>query len=478
MSNLTGGLTWGGTGVITTYTAAQLAAMALAGELTPNARYIASNNGARYFASDAFTLEPDGPRSVIERRWRAKRDIALRAIADVTAGVGGKAWELNIAISAAGTYTGRFFKTVTTTPACRVTTSNPVVFHDCIFWSATATTGTQAAEPVATGYGGGVYSNVEFHNCIFLSDFQDKSGATKTRSTVERPEAVLFENCTFFGAGVKVSSTATVTSFIFRHNMAYNLDYRQGNGSGGYNGSKSSYCWLQFQAITGMEGVVIERNEAVMRPYDTSSTDYGICEDVINFINAGGSAASPVKVRYNVFYGHYAVIGTATATHASGASIQVEATSSTTPSSYVDVEYNRVIACTAGISLAACNNCNVTYNTVICSGYVMDCPSAKIYSAGFGSYSQNYYSAGPAYVHTRAFANNTIGHARRAGTEGAPSDTMQNLYDVVTNGEDHATFTNETYLVIGDCTQAAEEALYQEWLDECAALGIEVGYKG
>ena len=43
-------------GVITSYTAAQLAAMALAGELTTDASYRASNTGARYHADDPYTL--------------------------------------------------------------------------------------------------------------------------------------------------------------------------------------------------------------------------------------------------------------------------------------------------------------------------------------------------------------------------------------------------------------------------------------
>lgn len=41
------------------YTYAQLSALAAAGGLTPHSWYVAVDSGVRYWAPDAFTLEPD-----------------------------------------------------------------------------------------------------------------------------------------------------------------------------------------------------------------------------------------------------------------------------------------------------------------------------------------------------------------------------------------------------------------------------------
>lgn len=466
-----------GGGVNSSYTAAQLTALAAASSLTPYATYVACDSLGQYTASDASTLVPIGMRGVMERRWISKRDEALRAIADVTAGVGGKAWENNTVITAAGTYTGRYFKTTTTLKACRVQTDDPVVFENCIFWSATAPTGTTAGPPMSTG-SVGTYTNAAFRNCIFLADYQDNAGAVQQRCDIERPEVVEFTNCTFLGAGVRVFTTATVTSFIFRGNFGYNIDYRQSNGAGGYNGSKSLYSWLQFIAVEGMTGVVIERNEYVGRPYDTTNTaDYGVCEDVFNFSQSGGTSGSHVKVRHNVFYGNYSVIGLPTSTHASSACVQIEAQSSTTPSSWIDVEYNRAIACVNGFALNTCHDCTATNNQVMCSGYVQGASTGSIWSDGYGLVSGNYYSATGAYIYNRTYANNVVGHARRAGTENHAGAGMGNYYHNESMGEDAPVYTDNTELVIGDCTQAAEEAMYQEWLDECIAVGVEVGFR-
>lgn len=465
-------------GVITSYTAAQLAAMALAGELTQYTTYIASDTGGRYQADDASTLTPISLRGVRERRWADKRDEALRAIADVTAGVGGKAWEANVTISAAGTYEGRYFKTLTTNPACKVTTSNPVVFRNCIFWSATAA-GINTGQPVYTGNGGGVYSNATFQNCIFLSSFNDSANKSRMRSSVDRPEEMEFSNCTFIGAGIIVANTATVTKFLFKNNFAYNIDYRQSNGAAAYNGSKHLYCWVQIHTIGGMTGVVFEGNEYVGLPYDASRPDdFGCCEDVFNFYGSGGTTDDWCKVRNNMFYGNYSVVnGIPTAVHASSAAVQTEAVAPTTPSHYILIEHNRVISCNAGLSLNGIHDGLVQYNTILGSGYVITgAANQVIYSLAYGLQSGNYYSVASTYIYNRTFQYNTVGQWRRAGSEGGGSDFDAAYYHNEAVGEDAPIYTGNTELAIVDCTAAAEEALYQEWLDECVATGREVGF--
>ncbi|CAM3472498.1 Glycosyl hydrolase [Deinococcus saxicola] len=352
-----------------------------------------------------------------------------------------------ITITRSGTYSGTWEST-TTTPAVTIQTSEPVVIENATI---------RGRGHLISGW----RYDLTVHNVRGETLLPDVSGRSKGRAIQgEEIYNLRVENCTF-DSGIYVRKFLGSGSQGIRvlRNTFSNIDGRQSNGAGGFNGNTSYTQMVQFNDVTKIGTAEIAWNQVVNLP------GVSAVEDNINLYVSSGTPSSPILIHDNYIQGAYPANLSA---GFSGGGIMLGDGKTADPlnNGYARA-YNNVVVSTSnhGVAIAGGYGNEILNNRIISSGRYPD--GSRIASQNVGMYVWDLYSAGTAFGAHRV-EGNVIGWTR-VETDGSEWTNNWWMPDVNQNG---GTASGNTGL--GAQTPDAEKAEFTLWQQKLASAGVNI----
>ncbi len=280
-----------------------------------------------------------------------------------------------INITSGGTYTGNWESTNPSTPAVKISTTQPVIIEnsnirsrgDLILGSSRVNltvrnTRGYGLNPNTKGWPPGQFIATDggFVNLVVENNYFENSAG-------------------IWAYDYRGNRTSSQTLKVVR-NQARNLDGRQSDGNGGWIvddiEEQEATQFLQLDNVPDVPYMEIGWNEIVNLPWESR------VEDNINFFRSGGTPTSRTQIHHNYVQGAYPALPESQ--EFAGGGILVGDTTEESPAGgYIDIYSNIVVSTTNyGISVVCGRDVKVWDNRIISSGKLPD--GRNIYAMNVG----------------------------------------------------------------------------------------------
>lgn len=380
---------------------------------------------------------------------------AAPSAAPVSAPAGGEpVYAGPITITRGGTYSGNW-ESLDTTPVITIQTSEPVIIENSRI---------RGGGRLITGWD----YDLTVRNVRGEARTPGQAGRSATRVVAgENIRNLRVENSTFSGGGIYVRSfkgTGDQGIRILR-NTFRNIDGRQSDGRGGYNGQTNIMQAIQFNAVQGIANAEIAWNQVINEPGQSA------VEDNINLYASSGTPDKPILIHDNYIQGAYPADPTSKVY--SGGGIMLGDAKVTDPrgNGYVRAYDNQIVGTTNyGLAIAGGVGIEAYRNRVVGSGRLPD--GSRLPAQNVGIYVWDIYGAGNLAPAT--FAGNSLRDNVSGWTKvGADGKTSTNPMWLPHCGYRGTTCANNVSL--GKVTPASEAAELVRWQQKLGDAGVRVG---
>ena len=363
-----------------------------------------------------------------------------------------------ITITKGGTYSGNWESTTTAT-AVTINTKDPVIIQN---------SNIRGRGNLISGFG----NSLTVRNTRGYNLNPNVAGKTAGRAVnAENFVSVRVENNYFEGStGIYLrhfsgSSSQSTTISILR-NQFRNIDGRQSNGSGGYNGKTSVVQAILFNDVKRTPNVEIAWNEIINEPGKSRT------EETMNFYVSGGTPSSPFQIHDNYIHGAYGIDPIGTASYPGGGILLGDGkVTDPLDAGYARVHDNQIVGTTNhGMAIVGGVDNQMYNNRVIGSGLTPTGQPMPATNVGIYVWDQNNAGkASPATFAKNKMINNVVGWTRVASN----GKTTNNPTWLPSCGVQGSSCSGNQD--IGTVTLAMEQAEYTRWQSKLASSNIKVG---
>ncbi|MFC4453751.1 NPCBM/NEW2 domain-containing protein [Deinococcus sonorensis] len=364
-----------------------------------------------------------------------------------------------ITITKGGTYTGNWESTDPNVPVITIKTSEPVIIQN----STLRGRGNLVAgfrNRVTLRNNKGYVLNPNVYGKIFgrFANLEEAYNITIENNYFEHGTGIYLR--AFYGDPSKGEGIR------IRNNQLRNIDGRQSNGAGGYNGQRTIAQAVLFNTIQKVANVDISWNEIINTPGNSYP------EENINLYMSSGTASSPMRVHDNYIQGAYNADPATNATYPGGGILLGDGQASDPSLMGHARVYNNQIVSTSnhGLGIAGGVDNQIYNNRVISSGRLPD--GRPIAAQNVGLYVWDPYDLGK--KSPPMFANNVMRDNFVMWTK-VKSDgtTTTNPWWVPDCGLNNTICSGNVNG--GTATLDTEKQEYQRWLSKLTTANVNVG---
>ncbi|WP_051086916.1 hypothetical protein [Deinococcus apachensis] len=359
-----------------------------------------------------------------------------------------------LTITKGGTYSGNWESTGTM-PVITIKTAEPVVIENSRI---------RGGGRLITGFG----YDLTVRNVRGDALTPNLAGSSATRVVVgEEIRNLRVEDSSFTGGGIYVRSfkgTGEQGIRILR-NTFRNIDGRQSDGKGGYNGKTNIMQAVQLNAVNRIENAEIAWNQIINEPGKSA------VEDNINLYVSSGTPEKPILIHDNYIQGAYPA--NPASTSYSGGGIMLGDGKVTDPAlnGYARASDNQVVSTTNyGLAIAGGVGNELLRNRAVSSGRLPD--GSRLPAQNVGMYVWDISGAGaltPPTFGKHRVEGNALGWTK-VGTDGKTSTNPMWLPNLTLNGGAGSGNTS-----LGTVTPEMEKAEFAAWQKKLKAAGMSIG---